>query len=1078
MNQHFLEHVVRLFIDSKLTPLLIALLLLLGGVALVKTPREEDPQVPVPMMDVFVDVPGMSSAEVEARVSIPLEQQLAEIVGVKDIYSLSTPGRSMVTVVFHVDDDEEDAIVKVKSKLETSASALPRGASRPQVAVRSVNDVPILTVTFWSPRYDAYTLRRVVAQVDEEVRAIRNVAATTIIGGSRRQLRVVLDPARMTAFHIDAPHVIRAIQEANTEGHAGRFSQANAEYLVKVGGFIHTPADLERLVVGAVAGQPVYVRDLAEVTDGPEEPQQFVFSGPGSAAAHKGPTVPPIRTPAVTLTIAKRAGTNAVDVAEEVLAKLDALKGHLLPAEVQMTITRNSGETAQEKADELLEHLLIAIVSVMLIVALFLGWRPSLAVFVAIPATLALTLFLFYYGGYTLNRITFFGLILSIGILVDDPIVDVENIIRHFQLSANSGRALLDTTVEAINEVRSPLLLASLAVIFAILPLAFVSGMLGAYTRLIPIAATLAMVVSVLMAFLVTPWSAYHLLKGAAAQSAAHDHERETWTTALYRRIMRPLITRAVYRSTFLGSVAVLFVGAVSLITSGIVPVKMLPFDNMAEFQVIVDMPEGTTLERTAQVTTEMGDYLATVPEITDYQLYIGTAAPYNFNGLIRRYFLRQGPHVADIHVNLLPKGARDADSHAIALRVRPALQAIAQRFQARVTVAEMPPGTPVLQTLVAEVYGPQHEQQMATAQRVRDVFARIPEVVDVGWSVQTPQPTYHFDVDKEKAALHGIATQHVVQTLDAALGGLTVGLAHFPKEKTAVPLLIHLPRQERSSLQDLQELPLVSSTGTVVPLAELITVQTTTAPPVIHRKNLRRVVYVTGDTIDNPITSMLTLDAALSDLRTPADQEIPRFFLAPPPSTDALGIKWDGEWQTTYEFLSQVGIAFAVVLALIYLLVVGWFQSFRVPLVILAPIPLSLIGIVPAHAVLGWVFGAPSLVGFIAGAGIVVRNSIILVDFAEQRRAEGLSIEEAIIDAGAVRFRPMLLTASAVVVGAAVILFDPMFQGLALSLIAGEIVATLLTRLAVPVLYCLSETVRPRNLCVVPPVVEAVAHA
>lgn len=1074
MNGHFLERIVRLFIDSKLTPLLILLLLLLGGVALVQTPREEDPQIPVPMMDVFVDVPGMSSLEVESRVSIPLEQQLAEIVGVKDVFSTSSHGRSMVTVVFHVDDDEEDAIVKVNSKLASVMPSLPPGASRPGVAVRSVNDVPVLTVTFWSPRYDAYTLHRVVAQVEEEVRAIPNVAATTIIGGPRRQLRIVLAPARMAAFRIDAPQVIGALHGANAEGQSGSFTQANKEYLVNVGGFLHTAADLERVVVGMVASQPVYLHDLATVIDGPEEPQSFVFSGPGVAAAHKGTTVPPSLSPGVTLTVAKRAGTNAVDVAAEVLAKLDTLKGSLLPSDVQMTVTRNSGDTAQEKADELLKHLLIAIGGVMLIVALFLGWRPSLAVFLAIPATLALTLFLFYQGGYTLNRITFFGLILSIGILVDDPIVDVENIIRHFQAAKGSGRSLLETTVTAVNEVRSPLLLASLAVIFAILPLAFVSGMLGAYTRLIPIAATLAMVVSVLMAFLVTPWSAYHLLKGAADQPASHDHQQDTWTTILYRRVMRPLITHPLYRWAFLGSVTVLFAGAVYLIVGGIVPVKMLPFDNVTEFQVIVDMREGTALERTAQATREISDYLATVPEITDYQLYIGTAAPYNFNGLMRRYFLRQGPHVADIHVNLLPKGERAADSHAIALRVRPAIQTIAQRFNARVTVAEMPPGTPVLQTLVAEVYGPQHEQQIATAERVRDVFATTPDVVDVGWSVQTPQPTYLFHVDKEKAALHGIPTQHVVQTLNATLGGMEVGLAHFPKEKTAVPLMIQLSRHERSSLQDLQELPLVSPTGVVVPLSEVVDIQATTAPPMIHRKNLRRVVYVTGDTVDNPITSMLALDTALAQIRTPASQEIPRFFIAPPPFTDALGIKWDGEWQTTYEFLSQVGIAFAVVLALIYLLVVGWFQSFRVPLVILAPIPLSLIGIVPAHALLGWVFGAPSLVGFIAGAGLVVRNSIILVDFAEQRRKEGLPIAEAIIEAGAVRFRPMLLTASAVVVGSAVILFDPMFQGLALSLMAGEIVATFLTRLAVPVLYCVSETVRPSQLLTSPSLIEA----
>lgn len=526
-----------------------------------------------------------------------------------------------------------------------------------------------------------------------------------------------------------------------------------------------------------------------------------------------------------------------------------------------------------------------------------------------------------------------------------------------------------------------------------------------------------------------------------------------------------------------MGGVTVLFIGAVYLLIGGIVPVKMLPFDNMAEFQVIVEMPEGTTLERTARVSKEIGEYLATVPEITDYQLYIGAAAPYNFNGLIRRYFLRQGPHVADIHVNLLAKRDRAADSHAISIRVRPEIQRIAQRFKARVTVAEMPPGTPVLQTLVAEIYGPQHEQQIAAAQRVREVFAVTPDVVDVGWSVATPQSTYRFQVDKEKAALLGVSTQHIVQTLNLTLGQMELGLAHFPKEKTAIPLVVQLPRHERSSLQDLSELPLLSSPDAVVPLSEVVSIQETTAPPLVHRKNFRRVVYVTGDTTENPITSMLAIDKALSQIVSPTGQELPRFFIEPPPSTEALAIKWDGEWQTTYEFLSQVGIAFAVVMALIYLLVVGWFQSFRVPLVILAPIPLSLIGIVPAHALLGWVFGAPSLVGFIAGAGIVVRNSIILVDFAEQRRKEGLPIADAIIEAGAIRFRPMLLTASAVVVGSAVILFDPMFQGLALSLMAGEIVATFLTRLAVPVLYCLSETVRPRNLPMLSPLIETVSN-
>lgn len=1079
MNQSFLEQVVRLFIHSKLTPLLIALLLLLGGVALVNTPREEDPQIPVPMMDIFVDLPGVTAAEIETRISIPLEQQLAEIAGVKDVYSTSMPGRSLVTVVFHVFDNEEDALVKVKSKLEAYANTLPVGASRPRVEPRSVNDVPILTVTFWSQRYDHFMLRRVVAQVEEEIRTIHNVAATTIIGGQRRQLRVLLDPARMTAFQIDTARIIAALQGANAEVQAGSFATANTEYIVNAGGFVRTVADVEQLLVGTTNQQPVYLRDVATLSDGPEEPQHAVFFAPGRAAVSTTNAAPSALSPAVTLAVAKRAGTNAVEVAEQVLARLDALKGTMIPRDIQMTVTRNTGKTAQEKADELLEHLLIAIGGVMVIVALFLGVRPALVVFLAIPTTLALTLFFFYYCGYTLNRITFFGLILSIGILVDDSIVDIENIVRHFQLAKHGNRSFLDTTVIAVNEVRSPLILASLAVIFAILPLAFVGGMLGAYTRLVPIAATTAMVVSVLMAFLVTPWAAYHVLRGEAKQQRREEyrnyfrerpptgdqHEHEGKATELYRRIMRPLIGRLRYQWVFMSGVTILFAGALYLLFAGIVPIKILPFDNKSEFQVIVDMPEGTALERTAQVTKAIGDYIGTVPEVTDYQLYIGIAAPYNFNGLIRRYFLRRGAHVADIHINLLPKDARVADSHTIATRMRPGITAIAQRFNALVTIAEMPPGPPVLQTLVAEVYGPQHHQQIATAQKIRDVFAATPEVVDVNWSVTAAQPTYHFHVDTEKAALPGIPVQQVTQTVTTALSGMEVGLAHLPTEKTAVPLLVQLPRHERSSLQDLQELPLVSPTGQVVPLSEVVRIESTTAAPLLHRKNLKRVVYVVGDTTGNPISMMLTLDKKLSQLVTASGHEVVRLFTQSPADNDEVTIKWDGEWQTTYEFLGQVGVAFAVVLALIYLLVAGWFQSFRLPLVILAPIPLSLIGIIPAHALLDVFFSGPSLVGFIAGAGIVVRNSIILVDFAEQRRKEGLSMEDAIIEAGAVRFRPMLLTASAVVVGSAVILFDPMFQGMAISLMAGEIVATFLSRLAVPVLYCLSEVAWQRQL-------------
>ena len=613
--------------------------------------------------------------------------------------------------------------------------------------------------------------------------------------------------------------------------------------------------------------------------------------------------------------------------------------------------------------------------------------------------------------------------------------------------------------VEAVAEVGNPTILATWAVIAAILPMAFVGGLMGPYMRPIPVGASVAMLFSLFIAFIVSPWAAYRMLRGE--KMAPHIEGHEDWTTRLYRRIMTPLIRSAWNRWAFLAGVAVLLLASASLVYFKVVHVKMLPFDNKSEFQVIVDMPEGTTLEQTARVTREIGEYVATQPEVTDYQMYVGTAAPYNFNGLVRHCFLRQAPHQADLQVNLLPKHERSAQSHDIAKRVRPGIQAIAALYGARVKVAEVPPGPPVLQTLVAEVYGPDYERQVALAREIRGLFARTPGVVDVDWYVEDPQPKVRFLLDREKAALHGVTAEQVAQTLRLAVGGMEVGLAHLPKEKEDVPLLLRLPREVRSSVTSLTNLQVMGSAGRLVPLREVVRPEEGVQTHNIYRKNMKRVVYVTADMAgaeESPVYAILKLNRDIAGLRIPEGYAIEPYSARQPFLTDRLAMKWDGEWHITYEVFRDLGLAFAAVLILIYVLVVGWFRSFTIPLTIMAPIPLTLVGILPAHGLMGAFFTATSMIGFIAGAGIIVRNSIILVDFIELRMAQGMPLEEAVVDAGAVRFRPMLLTAAAVVVGAFVILFDPIFQGLAISLMAGEVASTLLSRMAVPVLYYMAE--------------------
>jgi multidrug efflux pump subunit AcrB len=1035
--------VARAFINSKLTPLAIAASLALGVFSIWKLPREEEPQIIVPMIDIFVSMPGASAKEVEERVTKPMEKLLWEIPGVEYIYSTSMPGSAMAVVRFYVGQDEEEAIVRLNQKMFANFDLIPPGASQPLIKPRSIDDVPILALTLWSDRYGGFELRQIAAQLHDAVKQTPDVSVVQIIGGQRRQVRVTLDAARLAAYSLTPLQVMGALGAANRRLPSGSFAAANQEFLLETGEFLNGVEDVRQVVVGVFNDKPVFVRDVAEVRDGGEEPVEYVHFAQGGSFY-----------PAVTLAVSKRKGTNAIDVAHRVLDRVEALKGALIPADVRIAITRHYGETAAEKSNELLFHMAIAVVGVSVLIWLTLGWRESWIVFIAIPVTLALTLTTFFLYGYTLNRITLFALIFSIGILVDDAIVVVENIVRHRRLPGNRGRPLAEVAVEAVDEVGNPTILATLTVIAAILPMAFVGGLMGPYMRPIPVGASAAMVFSLIVAFVVTPWATLRILR----RDGGHGHEAgEDRFTRAYRVVMGALIHRAPLRLAFLAGVTVLLAGSMVLIYTGFVKVKMLPFDNKSEFQVIIDMPEGATLEQTERVARLLAEVVARQPEVVHLQTYAGTAAPYNFNGLVRHYFLRRGPNVADIQVNLLPKHQRRRQSHEIAKAVRNDLEPVARRWGANIKVAEVPPGPPVLQTLVAEIYGPTQEGQIRLARQIKELFEKLDGVVDVDWYVEDDQVKHTLRLDREKAALHGITEEDVARTMAVAAAGQVAGLLHDGAAKEDVPILVRLDRATRSDLERLRDLKLQGRDGKLVALRELTRVETAVADKSIYHKNLMPVTYVTADVagaIEAPVYAILKLARQIDALEIPEGYRVEQYTASLPPDDARYAMKWDGEWHITYEVFRDLGLAFAAVLVLIYVLVVGWFQSFLTPLVIMAAIPFSLVGILPAHGLLDAFFTATSMIGFIAGAGIVVRNSIILVDFIELRLKEGMPLDAAVIDAGAVRFRPMMLTAAAVVVGASVILFDPIFQGLAIALMAGEIASLALSRMTVPIVY------------------------
>jgi multidrug efflux pump subunit AcrB len=1059
-----------LFIDSKLTVIAVIASILLGVFAVLQLPREEEPQIKVPMIDVFVSMPGASPAEVENRITRPMEKLLWEIHGVEYVYSTSNPGNSMVIVRFYVGTDIEEAIVRLNQKLQTNFDRIPPDVSPPLVKPRTIDDVPILALTFHSEEKDHLTLRRIAAQVDDAVKSIDEVAETTLIGGNQRQIRVQLDPAALAAHGVNPLEIVSSLRRTNQRTLLGSMPFNNESILLESGEFLRDATDVGEVVVGVFADRPVYLKDVATVADTASEPTQYVL--------HKSGLTNP--EAAVTLSLAKRPGANAIAVVNDVLAKVDGLKGTLIPNDVEVTVTRDYGHTAAEKSNELLLHMGIAVFGVALLILLFLGWRESLVVLLAIPSTLALTLLVFFLYGYTLNRITLFALIFSIGILVDDAIVVVENIVRHVRMKHNQGKPLAEVALGAVDEVGNPTILATWAVIAAILPMAFVGGLMGPYMRPIPVGATAAMIFSLVIAFSITPWAAIRILtrrkilkETAEAGDTVideHGHERPNDAfTRLYYHIMGPLLEHRGWRWGFLLGIVGLLLASFALVPLGLVEVKMLPFDNKSEFQVIIDTPEGTTLEETTRIAREMAAAVAREPEVRDVQIYAGTAAPFNFNGLVRHYFMRSGPNVADLQVNLVGKNERSDQSHDIAKRVRPALAEIAARYNTSIAVAEVPPGPPVLQTIVAEIYGPELDQRLAIAGAIREIMESTDGVVDIDAYIQDPQPRMRFIVDEAKAALHGLSEYEVSQAMQVASKGMTAGLLHLPREREDVLIHFELPDAAQGHPEDLLAMRIRSPQrpeGPLVPLSELVTLQPVPFEQSLYRKNLKPVTYVTADVagaIESPAYALFAMNRQIAALDMRAfgatEEKLPIYHLNLPFDDQEPAMKWDGEWHITLEVFRDLGIAFAAVLILIAMLMVGWFHSYKTPLVVMAAIPFSLVGILPAHWGMGAFFTATSMIGFMAGAGIVVRNSIILVDFIELRREQGLPLRDAVVEAGAIRFRPMLLTALAVVVGASVILADPIFQGLAISLMFGEIASLLISRMAVPVLFFMSES-------------------
>jgi len=1053
------------FQATEITPLLALVGLLLGLFAILVTPREEEPQINVTFADVFIPFPGASPSEIEHLVAGPAEQVLSEIRGIEHVYSISRPGMAVVTVQFKVGEDNTDAVVRLFSKVLSNQDWLPRnlGVGTPIVKPKGIDDVPIITATLWSndPTKGAYELGQVAHAIEQEIKRVPGTRDVYTVGVPRQVVRVLLHPQALAGYGIDITDLRRSLQAGNLIADNQSVTADNEEVLVQAGTFLTSPEQIGDLVVGLHGGRPVYLRDVATLERGPQQPDSYVWIGGGPGAPHNAIDLKGA-TPAVTIAVAKQEGVNAVAVAHRVIDRISQLYGTFIPEGVEVTVTRNYGETADTKAQKLISKLTFATISVILLVWLTIGWRESIIVGAAVIVTLALTLFASWAWGFTLNRVSLFALIFSIGILVDDAIVVVENIHRHMALKSNLGRKLLELIPGAVDEVGGPTILATFTVIAALLPMAFVSGLMGPYMSPIPINASTGMLISLVVAFVFTPWMTNFMLgrRHARGEGEGHDgghghEEGGTVLSRLFNGLIGPFLAGAKgnrNRWLLLAGILVLIGGSVFLVVNKTVILKMLPFDNKSEFQVVLDMPEGTSLEQTAQVLTELGEYLETVPEVSDYQAYAGTAAPINFNGLVRQYYLRRGAYLGDLQVNLVDKHHRDQQSHDIALALRGPLQEIARRYGGNAKIVEIPPGPPVLSPLVAEVYGLDYEGQIKVARQVRQAFESTADIVDVDDSVEFPSRKLVIEVDRAKASRLGVAQSDISQTLATVLDGEDMTYLHGANVKYAVPIRVEYAEADKADLEQVLSLRVRSQGGSMVPLSEIVTVKETARDHSIYHKDLQPVVYVTGDMAgktDSPLYGLFEIASTLSER-----VGLPQWYLHAPLNPYEFSLKWDGEWQITYETFRDMGIAYGVGLILIYLLVVAQFRSYLIPLVIMAPIPLTIIGILPGHAILGAKFTATSMIGMIALAGIIVRNSILLVDFINQQVREGKSFEAAVINSAVVRAKPIALTAVAAMAGAVFILDDPIFSGLAVSLLFGLFVSTVLTLVVIPVVY------------------------
>ncbi|UQD56792.1 efflux RND transporter permease subunit [Flavobacterium sp. K5-23] len=1057
MQEGISGKIAHFFINSKLTILMMVALMIIGVYSSFLIPREEEPQINVPMADVMVGYPGASPTEVESRVAKPLEKIISNIKGVEHVHTMAMNGQAMLIVQFYVGQDVERSYVKLYDELAKHEDMFPKGVYKPMVKTRSIDDVPMLGITLWSEKMDDFQLRQIAEEVTSEIEKVKDVAITKEIGGRSRTLKVVLDKDKMAENGIDALGIMQMIQANNSSSQSGNFVNNDQEYLITTGKFLTSADDVENLVVGVNKNRPVYLKQVATIQDGPSTAKSYVSFGYGKTN-DKFKTAQS-EYPAVTISIGKVKGADAMKISEKIIEKVEHLKSNLIPNDVHVEVTRNYGETASDKVGELLLHLGIAILAVTFLVMLAMGWRGGLVVFFSVPLTFALTLFSYYMLDYTLNRITLFALVFVVGIVVDDSIIIAENMHRHFKMKRLPFK---QAAIYAINEVGNPTILATFTVIAAILPMAFVSGMMGPYMSPMPIGASIAMILSLFVALTVTPYLGYHLLQEKDTQEHKEAEGLETsFIYKMYNKLERPFLESSMKRKVLLGVTVLLLFGSIAMFFTQSVLVKMLPFDNKNEFQIVIDMPEGTTLERTSAVTKEIAQYLSTKPEVVNYQNYIGTSAPITFNGLVRHYDLRGGSNMADIQVNLLHKEDRKLQSHDIAKELRPEIQKIAQKYGANVKIIEVPPGPPVLSTLVAEIYGPDYNEQIKVADQVKGILQKTEGIVDIDWTVEDNQVEYKLEVDKEKAMLNGIAPQQIVGNLTYLLKEYPVSNLYDENSNDNVGIVLSLDDKDKTSLQDIQNLKIKGNQGNMIPVSDLVKVKTGTLEKTIYRKDQKRVVYVTADmagALESPVYAILGMDKELQKIKLPKGYKINELYMEQPSDESDFTVKWDGEWQITLEVFRDLGVAFMVVIVIIYMLIVGWFQNFKTPIVMMLAIPLSLIGIVLGHWVLGAFFTATSFIGMIALAGVMVRNSVLLIDFIEIRLNDGVPLKEAIIEAGAVRTTPILLTTGAVVIGASIILFDPIFQGLAISLVAGAIVSTILTLIVVPLIYYITE--------------------